>query len=59
MPGFDTRITNINPAWPIRPAQPGKRDGDRDRPGPRPRDEPPPGRDDAEDDSIPTIDEHV
>lgn len=59
MSGFDSRITHIGPSWPVRPVQPGKRDRDRNDPKQTPRPELPPGNEDADDDSKPTIDEHV
>lgn len=59
MSEFVSSITNINPAYPVRPAQPGKRDKDRNGEQQPPKTEPPPAPDDAGDEPTTIIDEHA
>ncbi len=59
MPDYLSRISNVNPAYPVRPARPGKRDAekkDRDRAR---RDDEAPANHEPDTDQPPTIDELV
>jgi hypothetical protein len=55
-----SRISNVNPTYPVRPVQPAQKDGDSDK---RKKEQPKPGseveNDVENDDDQPAIDEYV
>lgn len=59
MPDYLSRISNVNPAYPVRPARKGKRDAEKKDKDSAKRDGEPPGNDEPDTDQPPTIDELV